>query len=130
MRLELMESDQQQIDDIRRQLSDCRSRIAGDVQTIAEGVRAAVNWKQQLGRHPLIGLALAALTGYWIVPSRRVTVSHVYQAANPLREKRKPSVTSALLRSVVSFATRLAIDYLKQRLLAAPARRQEDVARY
>jgi hypothetical protein len=110
-----MVSDDENADDLRRQLADSRDNITRDIRRMADKIRTWGDWHQMVARHPWWCAGAAVAVGYLIVPARRTILVRSSQVTDRLAP---PGISpwGMLLGRLLSSASQLAIEYAAKRL--------------
>lgn len=113
-------------DAIAARMETVRSGLSEEADELSDRVRKATDWRHQVGQHPAAAAGLAALVGFWLVPSRPVvrrpdaaTLQELARREKlvvtdkPVAEKQNGLIAAALAVGA-NFALRAATAYVGQ----------------
>lgn len=113
-------------DAIAARMESVRGGLSDEVDEISDRVRKATDWRHQVANHPAAAAGLAALVGFWLVPTRPVVRRPDAATLEDLARREKLVVTdkpvaekqtglaAAALAIGANFALRAATAYVGQ----------------
>jgi len=116
----------QHAEQLRREMRSIRRELGQDVEDLVENAEQLLDWRYYVRRYPWASVGLAALVGYFVVPSRSLvfpTDSHslsqladriVPVASKP--EAKRAGVMAGLISLGTGWLMKAAMGYATQRL--------------
>ncbi|HLJ11857.1 MAG TPA: hypothetical protein VKU82_11745 [Planctomycetaceae bacterium] len=116
-----------EIDEIQRQMREIRINLGDEVHGLVNKARAMTDWRVHWRKHPWIWGSAAAALGYLIVPSRRFGDSDARTLADIARASSANLAAHSPRRRIISELASLALGIVAKKAMQELGRRFEGV---